>query len=269
MTGERRRATRGTASQRRRGDAERWARVDKKLQRAIDNNHGVYEVVFAGHGIRWNKNPSSWYCLEKVPPLYSNLVTRSAEWRPDGAFRSIDKAFENEQWENWSIKDSFAALDLGSYGFEKLFDAQWLYLEASRFAPEKEIAGIRYELIRDEDALCLWRKAWDADEALGNRIFHPSLLRDPRVHFVAGYVAQKIVSGCLVNKTEDVLGISNCFCAGEDTGYWSDMISFIHATIERADIVGYERSEPLVAGLRAMGFEAVGNLTVWLKKRCS
>jgi hypothetical protein len=56
--------------------------MDKKLQRAIDNNHGLYEAIFASHGIRWNKNASSWYCIEKVPPLYSNLVTRSAAWRP-------------------------------------------------------------------------------------------------------------------------------------------------------------------------------------------
>jgi len=251
------------------GNAEQLAPMDKKLQRAIDNNHGLYEAIFASHGIRWNKNASSWYCIEKVPPLYSNLVTRSAAWRPDGIFRSINNSFENEQWENWSIKDSFAALDLGSHDFIKLFDAQWLYLEARQFKPEKKIAGIRHELIKDEDALCRWRKAWDADEALGNRIFRPGLLRDPGVHFVAGYVAEKIVSGCLVNKTDNVLGISNCFCANEDIGYWSEIIRFIHASIEYTDIVGYERSGHLVTRLRATGFEAVGNLVVWLKQRGS
>ena len=42
------------------------------------------------------------------------------------------------------------------------------------------------------------------------------------------------------------------------------MISFVFESIDRLDIVGYERKK-LVKDLRSLGLEAVGNLTVWLK----
>ena len=92
------------------------------------------------------------------------------------------------------------------------------------------------------------------------------MLDDPKVFFVAGFKKDEIVSGCLVNKTADVLGISNFFAPSETIDYWSEMINFIFNSIDFADIVGYERSN-LVRKLQSFGFEIVGDLTVWLKKR--
>jgi hypothetical protein len=237
-----------------------------KLQKAIRNNNGLYEAIFSGHNIKSHRTDSIWYSLEETPPLYSNLITISKDWKPDAIFRAIDLNYEEGKWDKWSLKDSFGVLDLSRHGFTRLFDAQWMYLEAANFIQIEGGQKLRYEILNREDALPAWRSAWDSDERLGEEIFDTKLLADQRVHFVAGYKEEQIVSGCFLNKTDDVLGVSNFFSPGEGIGYWSDMISFICGSIECLDIVGYERND-LVEKLQSLGFESIGNLTVWLKKR--
>jgi hypothetical protein len=236
-----------------------------KLRKAIRNNCGLYEAVFGSRGIGFRSTDDVWYSTAETPPLYSNLITLSESWKPDDVFRGIDLNYEKEGWEKWSIKDSFAALDLRGAGFKRLFDARWLYLEAARFKPAGEGRRLRYEILNGEDALSAWRAAWDSDESLGRMIFDARLLRDPRVHFVAGYGERGIESGCLINRTDDVLGVSNFFSPGERVAHWSDIVGFVFDAVEPADLVGYERLA--AAGeLRALGFESVGNLTVWVKR---
>ena len=239
-----------------------------KLQKAIFNNNGLYEAIFSNHNLQPIKASSIWYSLEKTPPLYSNLVTFSEDWLPDDIFRSIELNYEKERWSGWSIKDSFNVLDLSKYGFQKLFDAQWIYLEAAKFKEKKTNKNLRYEIVNGEDLLSMWRIAWDSDEQLGKEIFNAKLLDNPKVCFVAGFERKQIVSGCFVNKTDDVLGVSNFFAPDENTDYWSDILGFILDSIERIDIVGYEQKE-VASKLRSFGFESVGNLSVWLKKRDS
>ena len=244
------------------------ANVKDKIKQAIYNNKGLYEAIFANHQIKFNQTEFICYCLEKTPPLYSNLVTFSKDWKPDDIFKRIDFHYENEKWNEWSVKDSFGVLDLSIYGFTKLFDAQWIYLEAEKFKPDRTIGNLRYEIVKAEDVLSAWRIAWDSDEQLGKEIFNRKLLDNPKVYFVAGFDGKQILSGCLVNRTGNVLGISNFFAPGTGIEYWSDAISFILNSIERTNIVGYERKE-LTKKLQMLQIEAVGDLTVWLKNRNS
>lgn len=240
--------------------------MNEKLRKAIRNNNDLYEAVFKEQNLNFRRNDSICYTLEKTPPLYSNLVTISPDWKPDEIFRTIDKNFEKEGWEEWSIKDSFAWLDLSVENFKKLFDAQWFYLKAGDFAPVETSAKLNYKIADNEKVLAEWRIAWDADESLGREIFHPKMLDNPKVFFVAACKGEKIVSGCLVNKTEDVLGVSNFFAPADDIEYWSQTIQFIYDSINFADIVGYERKS-LLTKLLPLGFEAVGALSVWLRKK--
>ena len=240
--------------------------MENKLQKAISNNKGLYEAIFSNHNIKTDKTDSIWYSLEKVPPLYSNLVTLSKDWKPDNIFQTIDSNYEKGNWKEWSVKDSFQVLDLIQYGFEKLFDAQWMYLDRKNFIPIENDKKLHYVIVKNEEILSAWRIVWDSDEGLGAEIFNSKLLDNPDVYFVAGYEGEKIVSGCLINKTDEVFGISNFFAPSKEVIYWSGMISFIYETLGQIDIVGYERKE-LVSDLSSLGFEAIGNLAVWLKKR--
>jgi hypothetical protein len=229
------------------------------LQKCINNNISLYEAVFRPLGIGHIKTGSIWYTLKQTPPLYSNLVTLSAGWRPDRLFHDINFGFISTGWDRWSVKDSFGVLDLTGHRFFKLFDAKWIYLDISKFT----LAGsgsLKYENVKTPEILAEWRLAWDADENLGKSIFSDAMLDDPDVWFIAGYDGDSIVSGCLVNASDDVLGISNFF-GPEDN--WSDIISFIRDSIRSADIVGYERE---FEKLRELGFESPGNLSVWVKR---
>ena len=239
--------------------------MNDKLQTAINNNHGLYQAIFNHHGVHLHIQEDIAYTEKKVPPLYSNLVTRSKGWRPDHHFTTIDGNYESENWSEWSVKDSFQALNLSRYGFEKLLDAQWIYLGRNNFTPV-EPSRLQYGLIKTMEDLSSWRLAWNLDVALGKGIFNEKLLDDPKIHFVAGYDEESIVSGCLVNETDDVLGISNFFSPDKAILYWSDVITFLGALFRHKDIVGYER-DSLVNELVPLGFEGIGNLRVWLKKR--
>lgn len=149
--------------------------------------------------------------------------------------------------------------------FEKLFDAQWIYLERNNFKPINP-NHLQYEIIKAEGELLNWRLAWDRDAALGKKIFNAKLLNDPNVHFVAGHDRGKIVSGCFINETDDGLGISIFFAPDSTILHWSGIVSFLLTLCSNKHIVGYE-CEKLVDELAPLGFEAIGNLSVWLKKR--
>lgn len=239
--------------------------MNGKRQKAIRNNNDLYREIFAAQNIESNTTDEIWYCLEKTLPLYSNLVTISENWQPDEIFSEIDRKFEVEKWDEWSIKDSFGRLDLTGFGFKKLFDAQWIYLEAAKFHPVNDRRNLRFKVIESVDALNEWRLGWDADEELGKKIFDHKLLKNPRVFFIAGYSVGGIVCGCLINRTENVFGISNFFAPENEVRYWSETINFVFDSIERLDIVGYEREDSAV-NLQSLGFETVGDLSVWLKK---
>lgn len=238
--------------------------MNEKLKKAILNNNDLYEAVFSAQNIGFLRSDSIWYSLEKTPPFYSNIVTTSENWQPDEIFSSIEANFKRANWSKWSIKDSFASLNLKNHGFKKLFDAQWLYLEAAKFTPANKSLDIRYEIVNSEKMLTDWRTAWDNDEKLGKEIFLPAMLDNSEIYFIAGYKDEKIVSGCLINETADVLGISNFFAPDSKFEYWSEIIKFVYDSIAFSDIVGYER-EDFVKKLRTLGFEAIGDLSVWLR----
>jgi hypothetical protein len=231
------------------------------LEKCINNNTAFYEAIFRPLGIGHIKTDSIWYTLQQTPPLYSNLITLSPGWRPDRLFHDINFGFISTGWDRWSIKDSFGVLDLTGHRFFKLFDAKWIYLDISKFTPSGS-GGLKYKLVKTAEGLDKWRLAWNADEqpGIGKSIFSDAMLDDPDVWFIAGYDGDSLLSGCLVNASDDVLGISNVFGAENN---WSDIISFIRDDIRSADLVGYEQEFEKWSGL---GFESPGNLSVWVKR---
>jgi len=132
--------------------------MNEKLRKAILNNNDLYEAVFKPHKINFDGNDKIRYSLEKIPPLYSNLVTISQKWKPDEIFKAIDENFKNENWKEWSIKDSFGILDPTKNDFKKLFDANWIYLESANFKPVRNSLKIRFEIIESQKTLQNWRK---------------------------------------------------------------------------------------------------------------
>jgi hypothetical protein len=93
-------------------------------------------------------------------------------------------------------------LDLEKYGFEKLFNAKWIYLEVANFKPKRIYPQIDYGILKNEEGLSAWRMTRDSHEELGKGIFDDKLLNDHKVKFVAGYQESQILSGCFMNQTK-------------------------------------------------------------------
>ena len=232
-----------------------------KLERAIANNSGLYAAVFNARRQLWLRSPSIDYCQEKAPPLYSNLVTRVRNWSPDDIFHSIDAAALRDGWPEWSIKDSFGELQLERFGFQPLFDARWLFLDGE--IQSSRAMRSNFGRIESIDALLAWRNAWDGNALLGAQIFTRALLGTPGFHIFAGRQDGATVCGFVANRTDDVLGLSNYFGLPQ---YWPDVIAHCRSVFGNIDLVGYERDSQTLGILHEIGFETVGDLTVWLKQ---
>ncbi|EYD76171.1 hypothetical protein Rumeso_02246 [Rubellimicrobium mesophilum DSM 19309] len=234
--------------------------MSKLLQKAIDNNVGLYRTILGHLGIGWHVEADLAHTGEKAPPYYSNAVTRSERWRPDDRFQRIAEAATTNSWADWSIKDSHDVLDLTPHGFRRLLRASWIHLDAAILPAASH--DLRFELVAEEEGLALWRAAWDPNLPLGQLLFGPELLHDPDLAFVAGYDGDRLICGCLVNRTDDVLGISNCFALEEPRASWAAMVRFITDRLGRSSLVGYERDAAL-ADFQSIGFEPIGSLPVW------
>ncbi len=240
--------------------------MDSRLHKAIQNDIGLYQAIFRSHHLEFTQTEDIGYCLGKSPPQYSNIVTCDQNWKPDDTFSKIDANYEDSWWEGWSIKDSFSILELSADGFTKLFEAQWIYLPANDFTPVKTGGRIDYKVVENKAGLSAWRVAWDSNEQLGKAIFDPGLLGEDHLQFIAGYQDGQLVSGCLANQMGGTLGISNFFAPSGDLGCWSDMLSYLLSLKDPMDIVGFE-DQKLVERLGRLGFQAVGELIVWMKRR--
>lgn len=98
-----------------------------------------------------------------------------------------------------------------------------------------------------------WERAWG--EPLG--LFVPALLEDAQ--FLAARRGGRITAGAILNRTDDVVGISNVF--GDD---WAGAVATAVRLYPDLPLVGYEAGDGLAAARRE-GFEVIGPLRVWMR----
>jgi hypothetical protein len=120
---------------------------------------------------------------------------------------------------------------------------------------------MRFERLADMGSVQAWRRAWDADERVAEAIFRSSLIDDERVCFIGGWHGNDLVTGCLLNRTGLVWGVSNAFGA-DNAERWAQLVAFIDEWTGGAALVGYDRDDALPP-MAAVGFEPVGDLAVW------
>ncbi|MGK5682589.1 hypothetical protein [Actinoplanes sp. URMC 104] len=210
------------------------------VRAAVRNNADWCAAVCRAHGIGFTFGPRAWRGAGPTPPFYPEAITLT----PGATAADVLPAAVAA---GYSVKDSFAALDLFPYGFTSLFDAQWIHRPA---APAE---GPEAERVTTAAQLRRWRAAW-GDE---HDIFRPALLDDPSVCLMA--VAG---GGFALNRTGTVAGLSNVFAAdpGDLPAVWAAAV----AAAGGLPIVGYERGDDL-AHASAAGFRTLGPLRVWLR----
>jgi hypothetical protein len=229
----------------------------------VANSLGWYEAVFRTHGLSGTLTDGVWACRGTVPPYYSNALTVAPGWIAAQAKVLVDLAADLQR--PFSIKDSFAAMDLGAGNMRELFNAEWMLLDPSKTPPETEPRAAEWRRVTDALELARWEAAWRANGSPTNtRVFLPALLTATDVALFAAYRDGRIVGGCVANRTPGAVGLSNNFAEDDDKeSVAAAAIAETNRFAPGMPVVGYERGDELARFVR-LGFRPVGPLRIVL-----
>ena len=224
-----------------------------------------YEAIFRTHRLTGAIVDGLWLSRGDTPPYYSKAMTLVPS--PIGPQLAALRDLRSVLHGPWSVKDSFAALDLAPLGFEPLFDAEWVWRDPSP-PPKTDPGDVSWQRLTTNVDLDQWEEAWrDNGSPTDRRVFMPELLADPTVALFAAYRGDALVGGCAANISTDAVGFSNVFSADRDADL---IVAGALAAVSRfapgLPIVGYERGDALERAKR-LGFRAVGPVRVWLVGR--
>ncbi len=232
-----------------------------RLAAALDNAAWC-DAVCRSHGLAGVFAGDAWTSPRRTPPLYPDAVTLT----PDGVSEAALVAAVDTGSPGCSVKDSFAALDLGPEGFRVLFEAQWIHRAAGARAAA---AGpfLEWSEVAGAGELRQWEAAWADGEPSG--LFRPDLLTGGTVFLAGraggGRAGGRIVAGAVAHRSGDVVGVSNLFARdGASAGAaWAGTLTAVAARWPGLPVVGYESGDDLDTALRA-GFTVLGPLRVWI-----
>jgi len=231
---------------------------DDRVRIAARNNAEWCDILCRSHGVPGRFDHDAWVDPNRTPPYYPDAVTLDPAAVGKRVLARIDTITPGG-----SVKDSFANLDLAPFGFEVVHEAEWIRREPG--PTDARDTTVRWTPLQDEVELPAWETAWDAEGA-GLELFGPALLREPSVEFLVGSVAGAIVAGAIVNRTSDVVGVSNLFTTlGDIDGAWSGCLGYLEVAHPGLAVVGYEAGEALAAA-RRHGFRSVGALRIWFER---
>jgi hypothetical protein len=228
------------------------ARSDLVL-RAVTNNTLWCDSVARAHGRTAHFTVAGWICAEPMPPFYPNLVTIGADIEARRIQHAmIEQLLGASLPDGWGVKDSYACLDLGSFGFHELLDAHWYARTPGALAPPRE----HIRIARDRDELSTWVDAW-GETPRGGAVFPDTLLNDSSVRFL---FAPDVRAGLIAAGGGDTIGIGNAF--GHHDGVVA-CIAWLVQAFPAVTIVGWgDRAE--VERLQSLGFRALAPMRVWL-----
>ena len=225
------------------------------------NNVDWYEAIFRSHGLRSAIADGMWTSRDRPPPYYSNAVTLtpSGQAAQLATLRDLRVALSPP----WAVKDSFGVLELAPLGFQPLFEAEWIWLDASDARTVGRNDG-PWQPVTTPAELELWEGAWGENGSpADSRVFLPELLADPAIALFAVYRDHVIVAGCAANRSGGSVGFSNFFVAdGDEELAWASAVSQVARFGAGLPVVGYLAGESLVRALR-LGFRTVGPLRIW------
>ena len=224
------------------------------LHAAVINNARWCDAVCRSHGFPGEFTGRLWVSAGHTLPFYPNAITLS----PDvAAAEAIDGRGPWDPSRPYSIKDSFARLDLAPCGLTPIFDATWIAMPTPAGGDEPG-----WDVVTDPGGLVRWEAAWTGgDDVIG--LFPPALLDDADCAVLACRRDGAQVGGAIAYTAGGVTGISNVFKSGiADEPLWAGAVRAIARVRPGLPIVGYERGEDL-AEARQAGFTVLGPLRVW------
>lgn len=227
---------------------------------AAGNNALWCDAMARAYGAPGAFATRAWINRHPAPRLYPNLVTLGGPNERDAHLAAVGELAAAPPAPGWTVKDSFAALDLTPLGLRPLFEASWIHWPMR--AIDQRHAAHR---VSGEDELAAWERAWAGGGAADapDRLFPAALLNEPEHAIMALTRRGAVVAGCIASRADHAVGISNVFAPAEDDG--RDRMACLAAALRFAPglpLVGYESGEGL-ARMKAVGFEEIGPLRIW------
>ncbi len=236
-----------------------------QAQRAALNNACWCDAMCRAHGRTGAFTPSTWFSSSAMPRYYPNVVTLDVPIGDASQLEQIHALTEAGLPGGWTVKDSFACLDLDPLGFTTLFEASWIHRSPTHPLSGTMIPGLAWRRVETGDDLRRWEIAWGGGrEAAQPPIFLSPLLAEPGVTIIAGDLGGEIIAGCVASKAAGVIGISNLFAppATQDV-YRRACIDAVAKLAGGIPLVSYD-AEEICDAMADIGFARVGRLRVSL-----
>ncbi|KAB2333352.1 hypothetical protein F7731_15985 [Cytobacillus depressus] len=221
-----------------------------QVDQAVLNNIAWCRIVCDTHGISGISKENLWGLLSKAPTFYPEIITASK----NVTIEELKYFIENGEVS--SIKDSYANHDMARFGFNILFEAEWIY-HAS--VSELEPIQTNWRVITTEKDLAQWTITSELE-----CVIKPDLLKLKNVKI---FILEKNdgIYGFIANLNANVVGISNVFSVGnENKSLWRDIPKIVSNEFPGLSMVGYEHSSKLTA-THSSGWISTGPLRVWIK----
>jgi hypothetical protein len=229
--------------------------MDARRTSAALNNAQWCDAVARSHGVETEIDRDVWIARTRTPRYYPDAVTLVPNPSIPDLLRRIDASA------GCSIKDSFATLDLAPFGFRVLFEARWI----ARRLDAPAAAGAEPTWVRMHEAseLAAWETAWSGGIP-PQGLFRADLLAIDAVAVLVAYEADRIVAGAVLNRSAEVVGVSNVFSLpGRKHAAWQGCLARASTLYPGVTMVGYQSGDDLDIAL-GHGFETSGPLRVWI-----
>jgi len=128
------------------------------VDRCIANSLDCYRAVLAPHGVVGSVAHGVWTSHDDLPPYYSNAVTVAPGPVDEQAARIEELAATLHR--PFSVKDSFACLDLTPLRFRPLFEAQWIWRDPDAPSPPTPRIDVDWQSVATAGELEAWEAAW-------------------------------------------------------------------------------------------------------------
>ncbi|NAZ82489.1 hypothetical protein GTR02_11720 [Kineococcus sp. R8] len=224
--------------------------LDPRLRSAVDASVGWYEDLCALHGVGSVLAQGLWSTTRPPPPLHSDAVVVEPGVSAELVAQRLDGRAHA------GVKDSFATLDLSGSGLRVLFAATWVHRRAA-----VPVGADRspWSLVRTGEQLAGWTARHDTTGVL-----LPGLLQRAHVAVLARRVEGRPVAGAVARLGSGTVDVSNTWAVEGHRLDWAELAGAVAGLFPARPLVGYQRGADLTDAL-AGGFEAVGDLRVWVR----
>ena len=222
---------------------------DEALAAAAARNHADWsELIAQSLRISTTRTDDLWAADVPMPQGHSDVVLLRPHADPDwGAIRNAMSGL--------SVVDSFADQELTEYGFEPVFEAEWIALDQVGDGASGASDGWqRVSRERFPD--------WLAEHGSLNEL-EPAILDVAEVAVLESVVDGRFVAGAILHSSDGVIGLHDVFLGdGNRVDAWRSLAGLAHNRFGHAPLVGFEPAATVAAPLSA-GFRVVGPMRVW------